>query len=183
MKRLGILVGILSFIALISPTASCQEKPESVSLCEIARDPAGFNHKLLEVTGLVEHGFEIFNFFDPVCSPSASIWLEYGGKWKSDTTYCCGDTAGKHRSKELVVEKIRIPLVEDDQFLKFDKLIQPPFPSGKGGATVRATLVGRFFAGQQIDAKRNLWGGYGHLGCCSLFAIQQVKFVSPADSK
>lgn len=25
------------------------------------------------------------------------------------------------------------------------------------------------------------WGGYGHLGCCSLFAIQEVKSVSPQD--
>jgi hypothetical protein len=183
MKRLALVVGILSSIVSVSPAAFCQEKPEAVSLCEIARDPAAFNHKLLEITGLVEHGFETFNFFDPACSPSPSVWLEYGGKSKSDTTYCCGTTAGRHRPKELVVENMRIPLIKDDEFLKFDKLIQPPYAPGKAGATVHATLVGRFFAGQRIDAKRSFWGGYGHLGCCSLFAIQQVRSVSPADSK
>lgn len=25
------------------------------------------------------------------------------------------------------------------------------------------------------------WGGYGHMGCCSLLAIQEVKSVNPVD--
>ena len=184
MRRLGVAIGILCFVGFFGSPAFCQEKPDKVGLCDVAHDPAAYNHKLLEVTGLVEHGFEIFNLFDPTCSSSQSVWLEYGGKSKSGTTYCCGVTPDRHRSKELVVEGIPIPLVKDSLFLEFDKLIQPPFPSGKGGATVRATLAGRFFAGQQIHLpKGTFWGGYGHLGCCSLFAIQQVKSVSPEDQK
>lgn len=40
---------------------------------------------------------------------------------------------------------------------------------------IHATLVGRFFAGERLalfNGKR--WGGYGHMGCCTLLAIQQV---------
>jgi len=184
MKRLGIALGILSFVMSFASSAFCQEKPDKVSLCEITRDPSAYNHKLLEVTGLVAHGFEVFNFFDPICPSSPTIWLEYGGKSKSGTTYCCGVTPDRHRLKELVVENIPIPLVKDDQFLKFDKLIQPPFPPGKSGVTVHATLVGRFFAGQEMQTRNGtFWGGYGHLGCCSLFAIQQVKSESPEERK
>jgi hypothetical protein len=29
--------------------------------------------------------------------------------------------------------------------------------------------------------KGTSWGGYGHMGCCSLFAIQGIKSVSPQD--
>jgi hypothetical protein len=42
--------------------------------------------------------------------------------------------------------------------------------------------MGRFFSGQQIHyPKATYWGGYGHMGCCSLLAIQQIKSVSPQD--
>jgi hypothetical protein len=183
-KIVAVAIGILASVASLGSPAFCQEKPDKVSLCEIARDPAAYNHKLLEVTGLVSHGFEVFNLSDPTCSSSSAIWLEYGGKSMSGTTYCCGVAPDRHRSKELVVEGIRIPLIKDRQFLDFDKLIQPPFRSGETGATVHATLVGRLFAGQEMHTRNGaFWGGYGHMGCCSLFAIQQVKAVSPADSK
>jgi hypothetical protein len=40
---------------------------------------------------------------------------------------------------------------------------------------IRATLVGRFFAGKRVEFfKDEPWGGYGHMGCCTLLAIQQV---------
>jgi hypothetical protein len=41
---------------------------------------------------------------------------------------------------------------------------------------VRATLVGRFFAAEK-DATH--WRGYGHMGCCSLLAIQRVEAFEP----
>ena len=39
-----------------------------VSVCELKRDPLAFNHKLVEVTGFISHGFEDFTLFDPECS-------------------------------------------------------------------------------------------------------------------
>jgi hypothetical protein len=182
MRRVGIVFGILYIVASFGSVASCQEQPDRVSLCQLKSDPAAYNHKLLEVTGFVSHDFEDFTLFDPTCPSWPAVWLEYGGKSKSGTMYCCGVTADRHRSKELVVESIPIPLTEDDQFHEFDRLIQTPFRSDRHGAIVHVTLVGRFFAGRQMHyPKGTSWGGYGHMGCCSLFAIQGIKSVSPQD--
>lgn len=149
-----------------------------ISICQVKNNPAAYNHKLLELTGFVSHGFEDFTFRDPICASWPEIWLEYGGKAKSGTMYCCGVTNNRHRPKELAVENIPISLLENDQFRNFDKSIQPPFRTDAQGSIVHATLIGRFFAGQQIHyPNRTVWGGYGHMGCCSLFAIQEVKAV------
>jgi hypothetical protein len=184
MKSLGIALGILSFALSFASSAFCQEKPDRVTLCQLKRDPAAYNHKLVEVSGIVSHGFEDFTLSDPTCASWPAVWLEYGGKSKSGTMYCCGVSADRHRSKELVVEGLQIPLTKDDQFSKFDKLIQAPFRSGRHNATVRATLLGRFFAGRQINSRGDAsWGGYGHIGCCSLLAIQQVESVTQDNPK
>ncbi len=159
------------------------EEPQKVSACQLKSDPPAYNHKLIEVEAFVSHDFEDFTLFDPACPDWPAVRLEYGGKVKSDTTYCCGPTAGKTRPQELTVEDIPIPLVENGQFMQFDKEIQPPFRSGDFGSIVHVTLIGRFFAGtkQQFGKGEPFWGGYGHMGCCSLFAIQEVKSVSPQD--
>ena len=47
---------------------------------------------------------------------------------------------------------------------------------------VHATIVGRFFSGEQVKYPKGVyWGGYGHMGCCSLLMIQQVLAVDPHD--
>ncbi len=156
--------------------AAAEESPAAVTICQLKSDPAAYNHKLVEVTGFVSHAFEDFTVFDPTCPSYPGVWLEYGGKAKSGTMYCCGVTADRHRPKELKIEHISIPLVDNDQFREFDKLIQPPFRSGVHGSIVHATLVGRFFSGRLIKyPKATFWGGYGHMGCCTLLAIQEVK--------
>jgi len=86
--------------------------------------------------------------------------------------YCCGVTNARSRPKQLVVENIALTLVSDERFQEFDHLIQR-----EPDSVVHATIVGRFFAGHQ---ERDVWGrGYGHMGCCSLLAIQQVLSVDP----
>lgn len=154
-----------------SSVQKVDSKPEKVTLCQLQTDPAAFNHKLIEVTAFVSKGFEDFSLFDPNCSSgSTSVWLEYGGKAASGTVYCCGVTAERSRPEQLIVEDIPIPLVDDELFRTFDKLLQRPPDS-----TVRATIVGRFFSGEKIEAPGGtFYGNYGHAGCCSLLAIQQV---------
>jgi hypothetical protein len=182
MKRLWIIMSVLAFVTCLAATGRSQE-PEKVKLCQLKNDPPAYNHKLVEVEAFVSHDFEDFSLFDPTCPTWPWIWLEYGGKSKSDTIYCCGPTAGKSRPHELTVEDIAIPLVENDQFKQFDKLIQPPFRSGSYGSIVHGTIVGRFFAGrkQTYPNGETAWAGYGHMGCCSLLAIQEIKSVDPQD--
>lgn len=151
--------------------------PLKISLCQLKSDPPAYNHKLVELTGFVSHGFEDFHIFDPACDSFPDPWLEYGGTRASGTIYCCGATAERSRPKPLVVEGITVDLVEDARLKEFDKLI-----SKRPASVVRATIVGRFFAGELIKTAVSFWGGYGHMGCCSLLAIQQIVSVDPHES-
>jgi hypothetical protein len=168
------LVRLTSSAALMAlfvlfPTASLCQEPEKVSLCELQKDMDAYNHKLIEVTAFVSHGFEDFTLFDPTCNSWPAVWLEYGGKRNSGTMYCCGVTAERSRRKPLVVEEIPVPLVEDESFVKFDRIIVRASDS-----ILHASLVGRFFAGKTTPIGKGFLRGYGHMGCCSLLAIQQV---------
>jgi hypothetical protein len=182
MRKIGSTLGVLICILCSVGAALCEEQPERVTVCQLKNDPPAYNHKLVELTAFVSHDFEDFTLFDPTCPSWPEVWLEYGGKAKSGTMYCCGVTADRNRPQQMVVENIPIPLIENDQFHEFDKLIQPPFRSDRHGAIVHATVVGRFSAGKQIHyPKTTFWGGYGHMGCCSLLTMQEIKSVSSQD--
>ena len=178
MREIILATQILGVVFCCAGTARCEEAPEPASICEVKNNPAAFNHKFLELTGFVEHGFEDFTFLDPHCPARPEIWLEYGGTVKSGTMYCCGVTAGRQRPDELVVEKISIPFVQNEQFKTFDHLIHLSTRPDGYAPTVHATFIGRFFAGKEMHyPKATFWGGYGHMGCCSLFVIQEVSSV------
>lgn len=166
-------------MVLVLAALSFGETPQKISVCKLKNDPAAYYHKLVEIEGLISHGFEDFTFFDPNCPYSPNIWLEYGGTIASGTIYCCGPSAARSRSKELVVDGVPIPLVDDQKFRKFDKIIHDD-----ADTVVHATLIGRFFPGERErdgNGKPGDWGGYGHFDCCSLLAIQHVSSVDPHD--
>lgn len=173
MRYLRPIFTIGGLLILLSPTLRCEE-PVRVTVCELKADPADYNHKLIEVIGFVSHGFEDFRLFDPSCPSWPDVWLEYGGTKKSGTIYCCGVSNNRTRPQELVVEGTAVSLTTDETFDAFDKLIQ-----ARPDAVIHATLVGRFFAGK--DTRLLMGRGYGHMGCCSLLAIQTVVAVDPHD--
>jgi hypothetical protein len=161
----------------LSATAAC-EQAERASVCQLVSDPATFNHKLIEITAFVSHGFEDFTLQDPGCNSIFGIWLEYGGRVSSGTVYCCGATNARSRPDEMQVENVTVPLVEDETFRRFDRLLQVP---GRY-AMAHATLVGRFFSGRRVPyLDGHKWGGFGHMGCCTLLVIQQVISVDSQD--
>ncbi|HZS08178.1 MAG TPA: hypothetical protein VFD58_25310 [Blastocatellia bacterium] len=110
-RKAGFLTGWLFFIFLYV-SGGVSEEPIKVTVCQLKNDPAAYNHKLVQVTGFISHGFEDFTLFDPGCSSWPAVWLEYGGVAASGTMYCCGITADRSRPKQLTVEKISIPLVD-----------------------------------------------------------------------
>jgi hypothetical protein len=153
-----------------------RQDAQLVTFCELAKDPAQFNHKLVRITGDVTQDFETFTLSDPKCPATTdgfSLWLMYGGTMNSGTVYCCpGEGANPSRVHELVVEQVKIPLIRDDKLKQFTAALK------RKPHTVKATVVGVFFSGEQRHLKdKTIWGGYGHLGCCSLLAIQQVEEV------
>jgi hypothetical protein len=169
---------LLSILIVLSTvTIAHADEPIPTSICQLKKDPPAWNHKLVEVTGFVTHASHDFTVFDPACPSFPAIWLEYGGTINSGTVNCCKTINDRRRSQELVVDDIPIPLTVNQQFEGFDKAIQPPLRTGQSGAVEHATLIGRFFAGQQMQDPDNghYWGGYGYLGCCSMLAIQEVK--------
>lgn len=171
--------------SLAAPTVVAQsspeafEQPRSVSFCQLAADPAAYDRQLLKITAFVTHGFEDFGLVEPGCpksEPYFGVWLMYGGKTKSNTIYCCpGEGDAGPRAHDLTVEDVPIPLLENATLEGFRQLLaQAP------DTTVRATLAGRFFSGAKKKADGGAsFRGFGHLGCCSLFVIQEVESFEP----
>jgi hypothetical protein len=186
-----IISAIILLIGCSVPTSQIEEKrasdpkvktqgqnpePEKVTPCQLMNDPATYNHKLVEVTGFFSHGFENSTVTDPGCA-SRSIWLEYGGTTATGTMICCGVSAERTRPEPIVVEDIPIPLVDDEQFRKFDKLVQ-----SKPDRILRSTVIGRFFSGTLEEFPGGkIWVGYGHFGMHSLLVLQQVLWAEPPD--
>jgi hypothetical protein len=163
---IGALLAVAFWLGSDGPAPTGQK----VSVCALQADPAAYDHKMIDVRAVVSHGFEDFTLSDPACEPRSRIWLEYGGLVDSDTEYCCGVKAGTPRGTALVVEGIATRLIDDALFRRFDAAVRV-----RRHVSFGVHLIGRFFAGQkQRTPKGDFWGGYGHLGCCSLLVIEQV---------
>src|ERR1700730_2928252 len=103
------LLGLL----LATTGAALAETPQKVMPCSLKTDPEAYDHRLMEVSGFVSHGFEDFSLIDPSCPSGRGIWLEYGGTVGSRTIYCCEASADRHRAETLTVENVRLRLVAD----------------------------------------------------------------------
>lgn len=147
------------------------EAPLKVTACQIIKDPVAYNHKLVEVSGRMSFGFEDFSLYpDEPCKGLTDIWLDLGGTANPAEIYCCGNHGGPVRPQQAALDGFALALSDDARTQRFVKIVQAR--EDAGGPT---TLIGRFFAGEkQILPRGTFWGGYGHMGCCSLLVIQQV---------
>lgn len=175
---LVLLISAFPVSARTAQSSSVQE-PRQTTFCELAKDPNAYNHELIRLTAFITHGFENFSVAEPNCPVLPyrfAVWVMYGGKAQSNTVYCCpGEGGSETRSESLVVEGLEVPLIKDSVFRQFIDLLKK-----ESDTTVRATVVGRFFSGEkQTFSDSPWWGGFGHLGCCSLLAIQRVEAFEP----
>jgi hypothetical protein len=166
-------VGVLLLVVGSLPAVAQSAKP--ISACELAAHRKDFDQKEVLVEGFIFHGFEEFNLSDFECLGfGPRIWLEYGGRERSPTMYCCGNSPNGKSAVDLNVEGIAVPLKDDEKFRQLNALMQLQTRS----AMARVTLRGRFFAGHNrllLMKDGEKYGmGYGHMGCCSLFVIEQV---------
>lgn len=177
---LALLLAALPLCAQsMQPSRGSGAEPRNVTYCELATNPAAYNHELVRLTAFVTHGFEDFQIVEPNCpSPPAqfSLWVMYGGRTESNTTYCCpGEAGGGTRSEVLTIDGITIPLTSDGVFQRFTELLRK-----EQDTTVRVTAVGRFFSGEKQTLNGStFWGGAGHLSCCSLFVVERVERFDP----
>jgi hypothetical protein len=174
----NLLIGFVFFFPAFCAFAE-EEKPLVVNVCDLKKDPGAYNQKLILVQGKISHEFESFTLNDDRCPDfSDTPWLMYGGDGPNDITYCCGVSTG---SKEKVnIEGIDVPLKKDpvsERFIRLlnsyriDKKVKVIYFETNPSFSVTATLIGRFYAGKKIGI---LGRGYGHMGCCTLLAIQQI---------
>jgi hypothetical protein len=165
----------------ISVVAFAQdEKLPTVSICELQKNPDAYNHKLIQIQGMVSHEFENFSILDAGCPDfRKSPWLMYGGDVPDDVTYAVNGTGNKNR---VNIEGIEVPIRRDPVLERFRRLLNSYRLDQKAKVqyfqtdpsfSVTATLIGRFFAGKD-PGKRAIGRGFGHMGCCTLLVIEQV---------
>ena len=164
------------------------EGPIKTTLCEIKAHPERFQHKLVQFEAVASHGFEDSMVEDAACpwgkNGNPGVWMDFGGTLTTGTKYCCGDTTKPRRFASLRVDGIQVPLVQDDVFRHFDKVLHTAPKPGQS-VTVDATMQGRIFARQTRLGSNTpeYWRGYGHMGCCMLFVVTQVVSVGPTGTR
>jgi hypothetical protein len=73
--RLAVLVLTTTpVLALTQQSAPKQDSP--VSYCDLAREYAKYDHKIVRMTGIYRRGGEISSFYDPGCIDADSAWVD-----------------------------------------------------------------------------------------------------------
>jgi hypothetical protein len=147
-----------------------KEQPQTVSVCNLLKDPKVFSGKKILIRGTIISEFEVFTIDDHSCgrSEGPGIWLMFGGDVDCPTPSTWNDVY-RPKGKNVKFDGVEYALVKDESFRKFYKAITMR-KNKKSIYEVTATLEGTFFAGDT----GNTLPGYGHLGCCHLFIIHQI---------
>lgn len=157
-----------------SKAAARSAPPIDVTYCELAANPKSFHQARVRITGHVSFEFERFTLSDPACTPpkdsSLDLWITYGGDVPSGAIYCCPGEGGPPGSRSAPSANVEFPLVADGTYQRFRDFLERT-----GDVQVRVTLVGKVLIKPEKQPGQLMAGGYGHMGCCSLFVIEQVE--------
>jgi hypothetical protein len=160
----------------LSATASAKDEsqpaPTPTSICEVSRNPAFFDGKMVSLRATVASGFEVFAIRSPE-KDCGGMWLEYS-------------EGGPAASTSIVVSRqarAPLPILKDRNFRRFQSLLSAEMhPRTRGMMCmdchryeVSATMVGRVdYAGEQM--------GYGHMNSYKLqFELISVSEVAAKD--
>jgi hypothetical protein len=160
---------------LASPNSPAQERPFDVTACSLAQHPDKYNEGLVSVEGLITVGREELMLHDPNCGDEhGKIWLEFAPGVDNSAT------VGAHpaKSRPQTFESLGLPLTKDRDFDALEKLLTAARSTGRT-RMVRATLVGKYFAGRATKTANGEFvrAGYGPKACCSLLIIEEVGTV------
>jgi hypothetical protein len=167
---------LLGLLTLPSLALAQSMSPVAVSLCDLLKDPKAYDGKQIQIRGKINLEFENFSIYDVDCNTWPGVWLLYGGDVSTPTKSTVNDN---HRTpgRNVKVNGIEYDLVKDVKLEEFSKAITAN-NKRRPIYRVTATLIGTFLSGrskEESKAKRMPnWPGYGHMGCCYLFIIQQV---------
>lgn len=122
-----------------------QERPWSVSPCEVLKNPGMYTESLVSVPGLVLYGEQDFSTHGYDCADDYGVLrLEFGGN--------PSDPKDRFRLPQARLEASTVPLKKDVDYDTMQRLMKLAAESGQT-KMMRATLTGRFFAGPAVGTK------------------------------
>ena len=135
----------LTLLAATSLTLYAQERPWTVSPCELLKNPGLYLESLVSVPGLVLYGPNRFTSHGYDCADeNGPLRLVFGGN--------PSDPKDRFRLSQSRLEDSTVPLKKDADYETLQKLIETADAAGQV-RMLRATLTGRFFTGQAVGTK------------------------------
>ena len=125
--------------------AFAQERPWAVSPCELLKHPGMYDESLVSVLGLVLYGQQQFTTHGYDCTDDHGVLpLEFGGNPT--------DPKDQFRLPQARLEAGVVPLKKDTDYETMQRLMKEAAASGQV-KMMRATVIGRFFAGPAVGTK------------------------------
>lgn len=147
-----------------SPAAAGQDKFVTATVCDVVKEPAAFDNRLVRLTARLTGNFEISAIRDPGDDDCGSLWFTYPGSGPS--AYVSFDRG------EPSTPRPSVQLIKDKKFKEFQKYVDAKMYSRQRDALcmdcrryeVTAVMIGLVeFAGAG--------GGFGHM---NMFPVQFV---------
>ena len=136
---------LLLLLASTSSDVHAQERPWTVSPCELLKNPGLYLESLVSVPGLVLYGPNQFTSHGYDCADeNGPLRLVFGGN--------PSDPKDRFRLSQSRLEDSTVPLKKDADYETLQKLIKSADAAGQV-RMLRATLTGRFFTGQAVGTK------------------------------
>jgi len=199
MKRYIVLIGLL--LAFGCGLHAQAAAPVDVAVCDVVKNPASFDGKMVRIKGTVVAGFDEFmikDATDPNCGFQVNgIWLSYpqGSKAKSGPVAIV-TAQPAHNFAGTVKTPARTPVTLDKskEFKQFDSLLSQSHQKGAdmclGCARyeVTATLTGRLDTVADAAVKRDAsgkivsFGGFGNMNAYpARLVLESVSDVTPKE--
>ncbi len=122
-----------------------QERPWSVSPCELLKSPGMYSESLVSVPGLILYDAKEFSTHGYDCADEYGVLrLEFGGHPT--------DPKDRFRLSQAELEASAVPLKKDSDYDTMQRLMKSARDSGQT-KMLRATLTGRFFAGPAFGTR------------------------------
>jgi hypothetical protein len=136
---------LLAGVFFLALSVRAQERPWSVSPCELLKKPGMYGDTMVSVPGLVLYGRDQFTTHGFDCADDrGALQLEFGGNPT--------DPKDQFRLPQARLEAGVVPLKKDADYETMQRLMKTIDASGQV-QMLRTTLIGRFFAGPAVGSK------------------------------
>ncbi|HEX8713566.1 MAG TPA: hypothetical protein VF730_16945 [Terracidiphilus sp.] len=193
MKRFLVLA-----VFLCAGACALQAQVVDTTVCDVLKNPASFNGKIVRIKGTASAGFDQFILRGPSCGQQVDgVWLAYpeGTKGKAGPDAMLEiQPAHNFAGKYTAPDRTPVKLVKDKEFKQFDSLLSEVHNKGPYTCLgcrryqVDATLVGRLDGIADATVQRDSagkitgFGGFGNMNAYpARLVIQSVSDVAPKE--